>query len=298
VVTGSAVRDRAGTGVASTGSGRRVPTPAGRTGARLAVLALALLSLVGCVSEAREQELGDAIASDINERIPLIRDPLLNAYVSRIGEQLVKVSDRPEVPYNFYIVNSAEVNAFALPGGHIYLTRGLIARTESGNELAGVLAHEIGHVAARHGIQKLERHLRTGSLVGVMYRLILGGEPAILQQNALQLAGVLWSATHSRQDEAEADRLAVRYMLRSGVDPEGMLSLLGTLVEEEHRDDRRVAEWFSTHPLTEDRIVHIQSVIAEKTGDTAPVVRVRIPSYGLFLRRLALLPPPPDFYGF
>jgi beta-barrel assembly-enhancing protease len=298
VVIGSAVRDRAGTGAASTGAGRRVPPRAGRPFARLAGLALALLALVGCVSEAREQELGDAIASDINERIPLIRDPLLNAYVSRIGEQLVKVSDRPEVPYNFYIVNSAEVNAFALPGGHIYITRGLIARTESGNELAGVLAHEIGHVAARHGIQKLERHLRTGSLVGVMYRLILGGEPAILQQNALQLAGVLWSATHSRQDEAEADRLAVRYMLRSGVDPDGMLSLLETLVEEEHRDDRRVAEWFSTHPLTEDRIVHIQSVIAEKTGDTPPVVRVRIPSYGLFLRRLALLPPPPDFYGF
>jgi beta-barrel assembly-enhancing protease len=275
-----------------------MPPRAGGAFARLAVLALALLSLVGCVSETREQELGDAIAGDINERIPLIRDPLLNAYVSRIGEQLVKVSDRPEVPYSFYIINSAEVNAFALPGGHIYITRGLIARTESGNELAGVLAHEIGHVAARHGIQKLERHLRTGSLVGVMYRLILGGEPAILQQNALQLAGVLWSATHSRQDEAEADRLAVRYMLRSGVDPEGMLSLLGTLVEEEHRDDRRMAEWFSTHPLTEDRIVHIQSVIAEKTGDTPPEVRVRIPSYGLFLRRLALLPPPPDFYGF
>ena len=103
------------------------------------------------------------MAAQVTQQLPLVEDPLLNAYVRRLGLLLAGESERPGLEYEFYIINSAMVNAFALPGGHIYLTRGLIERTENGAELAGVLAHEIGHVAARHGIQKLERHLRTGS---------------------------------------------------------------------------------------------------------------------------------------
>src|SRR5690606_18559669 len=139
---------------------------------------------------------------------------------------------RPELEYHFYLIDSPVVNAFALPGGHIYLTRGLIERTRSGAEFAGVLAHEIGHIAARHGVQKLQRYLRTGSLVNVLYETLLGGEPELLRENSLQLATCVWSARHSRQDERDADRLAVHYLARSGVDPHAVLSLLETLMRE------------------------------------------------------------------
>jgi beta-barrel assembly-enhancing protease len=254
-----------------------------------------LLLASGCISEDREQELGDAMAADINQQLPLVREPLLTHYVSTLGNSLAEVSDRPGLEYRFYIINSAMVNAFALPGGHIYVTRGLLQRTESGDELAGVLAHEIGHVAARHGVQKLQRHLRTGSVVNMLYNLILGGEPALLRENSLQLGGVVWSASHSREDEEEADRLAVEYLGRAGVDPEGIVTLLESLVEDGVEDTSRIAGWFSTHPMTQQRIDVAQAEIEQvSTADSSPALERRIASFPIFLRLLAALPPPPD----
>lgn len=256
----------------------------------------ALLLLVSCVSEKREQEFGDLMAADVNAHLPLVRDPILNAYVSGVGRVISSVSQRPHLDYRFYIINSASVNAFALPGGHVYLTRGLIEQTRSGPELAAVLAHEIGHVAARHGVQKMQRHLRTGSVVSVLYNLILGGEPEILQQNALQLSGMLWSASHSREDEEQADELAVEYLARAGVDPQAMVRLLRTLVEAEERDsgDAEIAAWFSSHPLTRDRLAATEQKIRDEQKEIAAESALEISSYPTFLRRVAALPPPID----
>lgn len=237
------------------------------------------------------------MAAQVTQQLPLVEDPLLNAYVRRLGMLLARESARPRLEYEFYIINSAMVNAFALPGGHIYLTRGLIERTRNGSELAGVLAHEIGHVAARHGIQKLERHLRTGSLVGVMYEMILGGEPDLLRNNGLELAGVVWSASHSREDEREADRLAVDYLVDAGVDPGGIVSLLETLLREEASDSMRGAEaWFSTHPMTAERIREARSEIADGRQEAPDVEDLRLTSYPAFLRRISALPPPADLF--
>lgn len=262
---------------------------------RLVPLSFALLLLGGCISESREQELGDAMAAEINQQVPLVRQPLLTHYVSSVGNSLARVSDRPGLEYRFYIIDSAMMNAFALPGGHIYLTRGLLGRMESGEELAGVLAHEIGHVAARHGVQKLQRHLRTGSVVNVLYNLILGGEPALLRQSSLQLAGVVWSASHSREDEEEADRLAVEYLGRAGLDPEGIVTLLESLMEDGAEETSRLAAWFSTHPMTLNRIELAQGEIGEVQPDPpSPALERRIASYPMFQRILEALPPPPD----
>src|SRR5687768_17548064 len=139
-----------------------------------AVLLLGCTVLAGgCITEEREQQIGDTMASEVNPHLPIIEDPKLSAYVAEVGAGLVEVSERPDLDYHFYIIDTDVVNAFALPGGHVYLTRGLIQRAQNGTEFAGVLAHEIGHVAARHGVQKLQRHLRTGSLVNVLYNAIL-----------------------------------------------------------------------------------------------------------------------------
>lgn len=234
------------------------------------------------------------MSAEINAQLPLLEDPLLHAFVNRLGRTLAEVSERPDLDYNFYIINTELVNAFALPGGHIYLTRGLIERTRNGPELAGVLAHEVGHVAARHGVQKLERHLRTGSLMSLLYRLVLGREPALLRQNSLELAGVLWNASHSRADEEEADRLAVGYLVAAGVDPRGVVSLLESLLEEERGDTGMVANWFSSHPMTQTRIQVASEEIEEELGDASPEIELRLSSYPAFLRRVESLPPPPE----
>jgi beta-barrel assembly-enhancing protease len=255
---------------------------------------LVLLSFAaGCVDEEQEQQLGDAIAADINAQVPLVLDPFTVGYVNRIGQHIADQSERPDVPYRFYVVNTAMVNAFALPGGHIYVTRGLIARTRNVAELSAVLAHEIGHVAARHGAQALQRELRTGSVVSMLYEIFLGVEPAILEQRALTIGGRLWFATHSRRAEREADRLALRYMIRSGIDPEGMLTMLEGLIEDELEAPQQTVAWFSTHPATEDRLLRLRRKL-QTLGDAPPELAQDIASYPLFLERVTTLPPPPD----
>jgi beta-barrel assembly-enhancing protease len=249
--------------------------PIGGLARTLFLLAL-ILTAAGCISEEREQEIGDTMAGDVNPHLPLIRDPLLNAYLHSVGGQIGQVSARPDLEYRFYIIDTDVVNAFALPGGHIYVTRGLIRSTQTGEQFAGVLAHEIGHVAARHGVAKLQRHLRTGSLVNVLYNMILGGEPALLRDNSLYMADQVWSARHSRRDEKEADRLAVKYLLRSGVDPHAVIDVLEALHEEEQAQDDATGAWsntawFSTHPLTANRIRETRAHI-EKLGPQTPQV--------------------------
>ncbi|HEU4455796.1 MAG TPA: M48 family metallopeptidase [Longimicrobium sp.] len=260
---------------------------------RLAGAALALPLLAGCISEEREVALGDQIAANVNARVPLVRDVPLNLYVNELGRMLAKKSARPELRYHFYIVDTDAVNAFALPGGHIYINRGLIQRTENVSELAGVLAHEIAHVAARHGAKNLQRQMRTSSMSGLLYQTILGRKP-LLDQQALRLGNQLWTAAHSRSDEAEADRLAVEYLLDTGVDPRGMLTLFGQLLEEERTEPHGTASaWFGSHPNTVERI----AVTRDRIGELLPEHRgenlaSNNDSYPMFLRRLYDLPPP------
>jgi predicted Zn-dependent protease len=241
----------------------------GLTRSRLFTGVLTLLLVAGCISEEREQTIGDTMALEVNPHLRIIDDPALTGYLYSVGRNIGKQSSRPDLEYDFYIVNTPVVNAFALPGGHIYLTRGLIERTDDGAEFAGVLAHEIGHVAARHGVRKLQRQLRTGSLVNVLYNTILGGEPQLLRQNSLQLANTVWSARHSRNDEREADRLAVDYLVETGVDPRAVVTLLETLQQEEgsEADTGPAVDWFSTHPLTESRIEDARQRIEAIEGE-------------------------------
>jgi predicted Zn-dependent protease len=278
-------------------------SPAARPGARrrsalaraagAGLPALLALSLGGCVSEQREKELGDQIAANVNARVPLVHDAPLVLYVNDLGRLLARHSGRPGLEYHFYIVDTDGVNAFALPGGHIYVNRGLIERTRNVSELAGVLAHEIAHVSARHGAQSLERQMRTSSMSSLMYRMILGRGP-ILDQEALQLGTQLWTAEHSRADEAEADEMAVRYLVASGVDPRGMLTLFTTLLDEEQRYPQGASsQWFSSHPNTEVRLETTRQEIIQMTPLLPRQLASNNDSYPRFLERLNALPPPP-----
>lgn len=248
------------------------------------------------MGEDHEQQIGDQLAAQINPQLPLITDPALTGYLDRVGGQLAQASARPDVTYRFHIINVDEVNAFAIPGGHIYLNRGLIEKTENASELSGVLAHEIGHIAARHGAEMLERKLRTGTLMGALYRLFLGQAPEVIERNPVAVGGLLWSAAHSRADELEADQLAVRTMIRAGVDPHGIVSLLSALVRaEEERGG--ASEWFSTHPLSGDRVVRTRAEIDAFRGDHAPDLVRNTDGYTRFRERLGALPDPTGSLG-
>jgi predicted Zn-dependent protease len=258
-------------------------------GGALAALAAACL-LGGCVTEQREVMIGNQIAAQVNAQVPLVQDVPLNLYINDLGRMLASRSQRPDLKYQFYIVDTPALNAFALPGGHVYVNRGLIERTKDISELAGILAHEIGHVAARHGAENLQRQMRTRSMATVMYQIVLNRGP-MLNQEALNLGGALWQAQNSRADEAEADRLAVDYLVKSGVDPRGMLSLFSALWEEEqHAAVGEQVSWFSTHPNTAQRMQATRVQIRSLAAPPRPLARNN-DSYAAFLRRLDALPP-------
>lgn len=263
-------------------------------GARLAIAAAALPLLAACIGDEREKEIGDRVASQVNAQVPLVQDGPTVRYVNDLGRMIARHSARPDLEYRFYLVDTDAVNAFALPGGHIYVNRGLVERTRNVSELSGVLAHEIGHVAARHGARNLQRHLRTGSMVSILYKLILGREPEILDQDALKLGGALWSAANSRADEAEADRLAVEYLVATGVDPKGMLTFLDALLTEERATPagQPAMQWFSTHPTTESRIDRTRAHIGEVMPGAPSGLATDNASYPEFLARLRALPRP------
>ncbi len=191
-------------------------------------------------------------------------DPELQAYVDRIGQSLTGVSETPELDFTFTVLNSDIVNAFALPGGYVYITRGLVALADSEAELAGVLGHEIGHVTARHAAQRTTRSVV--SELGRAALTILGGvfagqTGAELGSAVGGVGGLAYVQSYSREQEFEADQLGVRYLVRAGYDPAAMASFLRTL----HRQsdlERRLAGggpepglgWFASHPRTLDRV--------------------------------------------
>jgi predicted Zn-dependent protease len=265
-----------------------------RARVRAAALGLLLLpALAGCVSEAREKELGSQIAANVNARVPLVQDVPLSLYVNDLGQLIARHSARPDLRYHFYIVDNEAVNAFALPGGYVYVDRGLIERTHNVSELAGVLAHEIAHVALRHGAKNLQRQMRTSSMSNLLYRTILGRGP-LLDQQALQMGNELWSAAHSRADEAAADQEAVKYLIATGIDPQGMVRLFHGLMLEERADPHHSdLEWFSSHPNTASRLQATESNIARAMPHPVPRLASDNASYPFFLARMQMLPPAP-----
>jgi predicted Zn-dependent protease len=184
-------------------------------------------------------------------------EPQLQRYVNDIGQQLARVSHRPHLPWTFTIVDSPAINAFALPGGYIYLTRGILAYLDDESELAGVLGHEIGHVTARHAAQAYTRQAQAGIALTVLSIFVPGTAPyADLGATGL---GVLF-LRHGREAELEADRLGVEYGSGSGYDPAGVPRFLATLARVDALSERGVPNWLSTHPDPGSRVVKAEPV--------------------------------------
>jgi predicted Zn-dependent protease len=254
-----------------------------RLGATLAALALALARLGGCatnpatgeknfmlVSEAKEQEIGDQAAPEAVKQFGgLYPDEQAQALVRDVGMKTAVVSGRPHLPWTYQVVNAPEPNAFALPGGHIYITQGLLRLLTNESQLAGVLGHETGHCAARHQAQQISQSTALQTAVGVGGTAAAAGGGGVAAQAAAggaQAAGQLILLKYSRDMESQADELGMKYEAAAGYDPRGMTELLGILQQAAQAHGgggSGLPSFFETHPATEDRIKDTQAYIAK-----------------------------------
>jgi len=221
------------------------------------------LALVG---EQQEIAMGREAAQQAAQSIGLYQDDELQSYVSRIGKKLAADSERPNLPWSFQVVDDPSVNAFALPGGFIFVTRGLMTHLSSEAELVSVLGHEIGHVTGRHSVEQMSK--AQIAQIGLIAGMILKPELANYGDLAQTGLGLLF-LKYGRDDEREADDLGLRYLVDEGYDPREMPLVFETLrrVSEREAQGGRVPGWLSTHPTPEDRIQRIESEVAKLDRD-------------------------------
>jgi predicted Zn-dependent protease len=213
---------------------------------------------ISLVSESQEIQMGQQAAQQVEQSIGFVDDPELQAYVANIGKRMAAKSERPNLPWEFHVVNDAAVNAFALPGGFIYVTRGLLAHMNSEAELASVLGHEIGHVTARHSVQQISKaQLATLGL----------GIGSILSSDVAQYAGIASQGLqvlflkYGRDAETQADDLGFRYALGLNYDVREMANVFQTLnrASQLGATGGRLPEWLSTHPDPENRVAKTEA---------------------------------------
>jgi len=206
------------------------------------------------VSFDEEWQMGQQLERELAGKLKLVNDASTVAYVTAIGQKIVRQTSLSSVPWKFHVVADPSINAFNIPGGHVYVNTGLIMASRNASELAGVMAHEIAHGVSRHATERISKVYGINLAAG----LLLGQNQSQLKQIAAQLAAGGLVAKFSRDDEREADRLGVQYMYRAGYDPAGMASMFEKLMSERKRRPGGVEQFFSSHPLTEDRIVSVR----------------------------------------
>ena len=250
-------------------------------------------SLVACgVSQQQEVQMGQQYAQEINAQLPIVQDPELNRYINVLGDSIARLTSRADLDWHFFIVDSKEVNAFAVPGGFVYINRGLIERSDNMSEVAGVLGHEIGHVVRRHTVKQMEK--AQGANVGVTLACVLTSIcNSQVAGAAINIAGGAVFARFSRQDEAEADAEGVNNVTRAGINPQGMVSMFQKLLAERKSRPAGVEAWFLTHPLEEDRIAAVQARINQIPRAQLSSLGTDTRNFHTFKSRLQSLPPSP-----
>ncbi|HEU4995971.1 MAG TPA: M48 family metallopeptidase [Gemmatimonadaceae bacterium] len=244
------------------------------------------------VSTQQEVQMGQEYSAQINAQLPIVQDAEINRYVNVLGDSIANLADPRGLDYQFRIVNASEVNAFAVPGGFIYVNRGLIDRTQNLSQLAGVLGHEIGHVVRRHSVKQMEKAqgANLGVVLGCTLLNVCGSGAA---QAAINVGGSALFAKFSRDDEREADQEGIKNVIRAGISPQGIPQMFQILLNERQRNPDAVEGWFSTHPGEEDRIRETEATIAQYDPAILKTLTVNSARYNEFKARVRALPPPP-----
>jgi predicted Zn-dependent protease len=239
---------------------------------------VAALSLI---SVQQEVEIGRQAQQQIKKEVPALRDAAVTNYVASVGRKLIARAKGPKYPYSFSVANYREINAFALPGGPIWVHRGAIQAAATESQLAGVLAHEIAHISERHAADKITKSLVANGFLGLLGAILgndAGGARAA-QAGARILAGG-YMLKFSRDDEREADSVGVEMMRRAGWDPRGMIEFMETIRRTQGNSPGRVEMFLSSHPAPAERASRLRTALAAqgKTGgqrDSAEFQRIR-----------------------
>ena len=256
-------------------------------------------------SPEQDIEVGRQSAAEAERTLPLLRDPAIVGYVDRVGRRLAANAPGPKFPYTFKVVNASDINAFALPGGPVYVTRGIVDSVRNEGELAGVMAHEISHVALRHGTNQASKAYLTKAGIGILGGILGAGGGAAgtviqavggLGMNALFLK-------FSRTAESQADILGTQIMARSGYDPQAMVTMFQLLQNQQARQPGRVAQFFSDHPNPGNREARVRqeaqllrargsvTVIQIWRMQPAPSISARVPVWLGSMRTRSSFPP-------
>ncbi len=258
---------------------------------RAATLAVPLAAC--SVSQDQEVAIGEQTAAEVRAQLPIVQDSYIASYIQELGDTIASHTSRADLDWHFAVVNSHQINAFALPGGFIFVNRGLIEATDRADELAGVLGHEIGHVIQRHSVKQMQNQQKVGVVASLACTLTSLCDSQ-LGQAAINVGGNAVIAKHSRADELAADSEAVANVLKVNIDPEGIPALFEVLMAERRRQPTIVEGWFSTHPLEESRIDNSRALIERSGADQVRGLMQDIPSYAEFKRRVSMLPEPPQ----
>jgi predicted Zn-dependent protease len=256
---------------------------------RIAIVGVAMLLSACLASTQQEVELGRQYAAQINEQLPIVQDAEISRYINALGNQIARAADDRGLEWQFYVVNDPAINAFAVPGGFIYVNRGLIERAATLSELAGVMGHEIAHVTERHSMERMRDADRAN--LGVTAVCVLTGVcEGALAGTAINVAAGAAFASFSRSDEEEADRVGISHVVRAGIHPGGVPTMFERLLAERNRNPSAVEGWFSSHPLEEDRIRSTRAIISGYDEAILDDLQRDSQAFQNFKRRVSQLP--------
>jgi len=253
---------------------------------RVFALSIAPVAMMALISVNEEIALGRQAQQQVKAEVPQLSDATVTRYVQAIGRRLAARAAGPKYPYTFTVADYREINAFALPGGPIWLHRGTIAASANEAQLAGVLAHEVAHVAQRHAADQLTKRLVANGLLGLLGAVLGNDRSARTAQAAAQVMAGGYMLKFSRDDEREADRVGARILRQAGWDAREMIAFMDTLRREQGRDSSSVEVFLSSHPGPAERAALLRSALRGGAGgrrDSAQFQQVRA--------RLKQLPP-------
>lgn len=253
---------------------------------RILIFTLAASASACAVSRQQAAELGAQQAAQLNNELPIVRNAAADQYVEQLGQRLVAQSPYAGQDFQFYLYRSEEVNAFALPGGFIYVSTGLVNAADNQSELAGVLAHEIAHVTLGHSAEQMSR-VQNANLGAGLLCVFTSVCQSGVGRTAVNVGGTAYLAKFSRAAEREADLTAVEYVVAARIHPQGLVTMFEELARMARSNPGLLDSWFSSHPHAEDRAQYVAARIAQYPANALSGLSLNSGSYTQFQRLVA-----------